>query len=91
MNILVLILSLLLLLGARERPLLRRSEGGMIRLKNPHRAQICQFELFELILLTKSDKQLPVEQFEAAVSQSAVPSPPLSGTAVCGIDTVHMK
>ena len=44
---------------------------------NPHRAQISQFELVELILLSQSDKQLPVEQFEAAVSQSTVPSPPL--------------
>ena len=32
---------------------------------NPHRAQIVQFELFELILLLKLDKQLSVEQFEA--------------------------
>ena len=43
---------------------------------NPHRAQIYQFELFELILLLKLDEQFPVEQFEAAVSLSAVPSPP---------------
>ena len=43
---------------------------------DPHGAQISQFELFELILLI-FDKQLPVEQFETAVSQSAVPSPPL--------------
>ena len=28
-----------------------------------------------MILLLKSDKQLPIEQFEAAVSQSTVPSP----------------
>ena len=42
---------------------------------NPHRAQISQFELFELILLFKLDKQFPVEQFEATVSQSTVPSP----------------
>ena len=42
---------------------------------NPHRAQISQFELFELILLLKLDKQLPVERFEATVSQSTVPSP----------------
>ena len=41
------------------------------------RAQIYQFEFFELILRLKLDKQLPVERFEAAVSQSAVPSPPL--------------
>ena len=45
-------------------------------LGNPHRAQISQFELFELILLLKSDKRLPVEQFEATVAQSTVPSPP---------------
>ena len=43
---------------------------------NPHRAQIVQFELSELILLSTLDKQLPVEQFEATVSQSTVPSPP---------------
>ena len=44
---------------------------------NPHRAQISQFEPFELILLLKFNKQFPVEQFEATVSQSTVPSPPL--------------
>ena len=44
---------------------------------NPHRAQISQFDLFELILLLKLDKQLPVEQFKATVSQSSVPSLPL--------------
>ena len=33
---------------------------------NPHRAHISQFELFELILLLKSDKQSPVEQIEAS-------------------------
>ena len=49
---------------------------------NPHRAQISRFELVELILLLKSDKQLPVERFEAAVSQSTVPSPPLFMWAV---------
>ena len=37
---------------------------------NPHRAQMSQSELFELVLLLKSDKQFPVEQFEATVSQS---------------------
>ena len=52
---------------------------------NPHRAQISQFELFDfnfsirvfvgLILLLKLNKQFPVEQFEATLSQSAVPSP----------------
>ena len=45
---------------------------------SPHRAQLSQFELFELILLLKLDKQFPVEQFEATVSQSKVPSPSLS-------------
>ena len=43
---------------------------------NPHRARISQFELFELVLLSKLDKQLPVQQLEATVSQSTVPSPP---------------
>ena len=42
------------------------------------RAQISQLELFELIiLLLKLDKRLPVEQFEATVAQSTVPSSPL--------------
>ena len=39
------------------------------------RAQIVQFELFELIvLLLKFDKWFPAEQFEATASQSASPS-----------------
>ena len=42
---------------------------------DPHRAQNVQFELVELILLFKLDKQLPVEHFEAIASQSTVPSP----------------
>ena len=45
---------------------------------NPHRAQISQFELFELILLSKLYKQFPVEQFEATVSRSTAPLPPLN-------------
>ena len=45
---------------------------------NPHRAQISQFELFALVLSLKLDKRFPVERFEAAVSQSTVPSPPLA-------------
>ena len=48
---------------------------------NPRRAQIRQFELFQLILLLKLDKQFPVEQFEATVSQSTVPYPPLTPTS----------
>ena len=38
---------------------------------NPRRAQIAQFELFELVLLLKLDQQFPVEQFEA---DSTLPS-----------------
>ena len=49
---------------------------------NPLRAQISRFELFELILLLKLGEQLPVERFEATVSQLAVPSPHL--TVWCG-------
>ena len=44
---------------------------------SPRRAQIYRFELFELILLLKLDRQLPVERFEATASRSTVPSPPL--------------
>ena len=51
--------------------------GGDDTVGDPHRAQIWQFELFELILLLNLDKQFPVERFEANVSQSAVPSSPL--------------
>ena len=52
---------------------------------NHHRAQVSQFEFFELILLLKYDKQFPVGQFEATVSQSTVPSPPLM--VVCFLQT----
>ena len=50
---------------------------------NPHRdrARIYKLEVFELILLLKFDKQFPVEEFAAAVSQSAVPTPPLKTRA----------
>ena len=48
---------------------------------NPHRARISQFELFELILLLKLDNRLPVERFEATVSQSTVSSSPLNHVA----------
>ena len=50
--------------------------------ENPHRARISQFELVELILLLKVDKQLPVQRFEATVSQSTVPPPPLLWSAL---------
>ena len=42
---------------------------------DPHRGQIYQFELFQLILSLKLYKRLPVQRFEATVSQSTVPSP----------------
>ena len=59
------------------------SEGGDATAGNPHRAQTSPCELFELILLLDLEKQLPVERFEAAVSQSAVPfPPPLTGLPV---------
>ena len=48
---------------------------------NPHRAQIVQFEPFEIILSLKLDRQFPVERFEATGSQSTVPSPPLRSSA----------
>ena len=51
---------------------------GDDRVGNPRRAQISQFELFELVLLFNLDKLLPVERFEATVSQSRVPSPLLA-------------
>ena len=74
--------------GRRCRPVVlgapRKGIGrGNDTFGNPHRAQISQFELFELVLLLKLDKQLPVEQLEQTVSQSTVPSPPVSvGKAV---------
>ena len=45
---------------------------------SPHGAQISQFELLELILLLILNKQFRVEQLEATVSQSTVPSTPLN-------------
>ena len=58
---------------------------GDDKVGNPHRAQISQFELFELILSLKLDKQFPVEQVEATVSQSTVPSPPLRCAGGLGV------
>ena len=43
--------------------------------RNPHRAQISQFELFELILLLRLDKQFPVEQFGATELSQQYPPP----------------
>ena len=46
--------------------------------RHPTRDQSYQFELFELIGLLKVCKQFAAEQCEATVSQSTVPSPPLT-------------
>ena len=64
-------------IGIGAHSLHRLVRRGDDTVRNPHRAQISQFELFELFLLLKSDKRFSVEEFIAAVSQSAVPSPPL--------------
>ena len=55
---------------------------------NPHRAQIVQFELCELILLLKFDNKFSIEQFEPTVSQSTVSSPLLLFS--WGFIIVHM-
>ena len=57
---------------------LRKLSRGDETVGNPYRAQIYRLELFEFILLLKLDKQLPVEQLEATLSQSTVPSTPLT-------------
>ena len=51
---------------------------------NPHRAEIYRFELFELFLLLKLDNESYIERFEPTVSQSTVPSPPLSTCSMGG-------
>ena len=70
-----------MLVLARSDPRLRASAAVIGRgddaIGNPHRAQMSQFEFFELILLLKLDQPFPIEQFEATVSQSTVPFPPL--------------
>ena len=48
---------------------------GVDTVGSPHRSRISQFEFFELIILLKLGKQFPVKPFEAAASQSTVPSP----------------
>ena len=76
--------------GASKAALRTECEGGT-RLSfgrvddtigNPHRAQFVKFKSFELILLWRLDNEFPVELFEATVSQSTVPSPPLVLLAV---------
>ena len=42
---------------------------------DPRRAQIYQFEPFELVLILKLDEQFPVEHSEPTAFQSTVPSP----------------
>ena len=59
-----------LLLGKRQ--VVGRGDGTI---GSPHRAQISQFELFELVFFVKLDKRLPVEPCEAAAAQSAYPLP----------------
>ena len=49
----------------------------MIQLETLIELKIVNFELFEFILLLELDKQFPVEQSEATVSQSTVPFPPV--------------
>ena len=48
----------------------------MIRLETLVELIFIRLELFEPILLPKSDRQFPVEQFQAAVSRSAARFPP---------------
>ena len=66
--LLVVVVVVVLLIGLRRAPeFLDQGMFGMgdDTFGNPHRAQLYQFELFELILLNL-DKQFPVEQFEAS-------------------------
>ena len=80
--------------GVRDPRGAPRGDFGFVRrgddtVGNPHRAQISQFELFELILLSKLDKQLPVERFEATASQPAAPSPPLDPAETLASHPAH--
>ena len=53
------------------------SEGGDDAVGNPRRAQISQFELFEVFVLSEVCNQFSIEQFEPAASQSEASSPPI--------------
>ena len=58
------------------------SEGGWYDWK-PSSSSNCSIRgvpAYPLMVLWKLDRQLPFEQFEAAVSQSAVPFPPVKNT-----------
>ena len=59
--------------------ILRSSEGVMIWLETLIELKLfnSSFRAYPFIIEFKSDKQLPVEQFEAIASQSTVPSPHL--------------
>ena len=70
---------------------IRLSEGGDDAVGNTHLAQISRFQLFELILLSKLDKQFPVERFQAAVSQSTVPSPPLNVETSVSLNSIRLS
>ena len=63
---------------------LRKGAGTV---ENPPRAQIVQFELFELIPLLKSDEQFSTDRFEPTVSRSTVPSPPLQASAASSMSS----
>ena len=52
-------------------------EGGIIRLETLIEVKFLDSSFLSLSSLLELDKQLPVEPFEATVSQSTVPSPSL--------------
>ena len=60
--------------GGVQAPMIGRGDDTV---GNPHRTQIYKLDVFELIILSKLDKQFSIERFEPTVSQSTVPSPPL--------------
>ena len=70
--IIIIIIHIIYIYIYRERERERERSNFSVRAV---RAQMYRFELFDIILLLKLDKQLPVERFEVAVSQSTVPSP----------------
>ena len=84
----------------------RRGPGGVLgrgddTVGDPHRAQIPQFELFELILLLRLIRQtFPCRAIRGnSISRSTVPSPPprytiaacyCAGLAGCGSKDTHL-
>ena len=80
--------ALLGVLGERGRPLrMRTISCTSLPQPCPSRDPGFRKGLFALILLLKLNKQFPVEQLEATVSQSTVPSPPLKAVAAQGAAT----